>query len=607
AIALRCNNVQHSWSKHIDLQHYFIREQVENSVVELYFMTTDYQLADIFTKALPRERFEFLLLRLDANLLRDALEITPIDPAHQFMSPPSGNAIMDFVNQLGYTKTQIPSSLDAVGPTKKGRKDKPHVILYCRFTKLIIYHLRRIHNIHQRSTSPFHLAEEDLRLGNLKFVPKGEIYEVFGMSIPDELISKNIRNAPYYNAYLEMVAKYDQKVAAEKKGKKKTVSAKQPKSKPVVKKSSKPAPAPKPKATKKRPYKASAAKPPKSKPIKKKQGKDVDDQVNLNEKMDELDQGQAGSDPGITLKSRPPPEQEVINEDQVGPNPGESHGVLAGPDPKPTHNEFIPDLYPKVQESLNSLMLNQQDEPSKLNVKSKVVSMVTVLIHQPSSSIPPLSTPIIYLSPPKPSSSTKAPTFTATTTTTTTNLLLPPPPPQQSTSDYRLVVRVTALEQKLIVFEQKNKTLDNTTQNLGSRVFTLELKDLPHKIYEAVCKSVKEAVYIALQAPLRDRFRELPEADMKEILHQRMFKNGSYKSLSEHVAFYEALEVSMERMGKIELTQADFKGKAYEVVKALYPEVVYLYKRSGHALSISKMKDARHLDFGLELLIPEHM
>ncbi|GJX51448.1 hypothetical protein Tco_0278293 [Tanacetum coccineum] len=50
-------------------------------------------------------------------------------------------------------------------PTKKGRKDKPHVIPYCWFTKLIICHLGIIHNIHQRSTSPFHLAEEDFRLG----------------------------------------------------------------------------------------------------------------------------------------------------------------------------------------------------------------------------------------------------------------------------------------------------------------------------------------------------------------------------------------------------------------------------------------------------------
>nr|GEX00527.1 retrotransposon protein, putative, Ty1-copia subclass [Tanacetum cinerariifolium] len=64
AIALCCNNVQHSKSKHIDIRHHFIQEQVEKGVVELFFVTIDYQLADIFTKALPRERFEFLLPRL---------------------------------------------------------------------------------------------------------------------------------------------------------------------------------------------------------------------------------------------------------------------------------------------------------------------------------------------------------------------------------------------------------------------------------------------------------------------------------------------------------------------------------------------------------------
>nr|GEW86156.1 reverse transcriptase domain-containing protein [Tanacetum cinerariifolium] len=64
AIALCCNNVQYSQSKNIDIQHHFIREQVEKGVVELYFVTTDYQLADIFTKALSWEQFEFLLPRL---------------------------------------------------------------------------------------------------------------------------------------------------------------------------------------------------------------------------------------------------------------------------------------------------------------------------------------------------------------------------------------------------------------------------------------------------------------------------------------------------------------------------------------------------------------
>ncbi|GJY31973.1 retrovirus-related pol polyprotein from transposon TNT 1-94 [Tanacetum coccineum] len=64
AIALCCNNVQHFRSKHIDIRYHFIKEQVENGVVELYFVRTEYQLADIFTKALGRERLKFLINKL---------------------------------------------------------------------------------------------------------------------------------------------------------------------------------------------------------------------------------------------------------------------------------------------------------------------------------------------------------------------------------------------------------------------------------------------------------------------------------------------------------------------------------------------------------------
>ncbi|GKF76590.1 hypothetical protein Tco_0229060 [Tanacetum coccineum] len=63
-IALCCNNVQHSRAKHIDIRYHFIKEQVENGIMELYFVLTEYQLADIFTKMLPRERFNFLIDKL---------------------------------------------------------------------------------------------------------------------------------------------------------------------------------------------------------------------------------------------------------------------------------------------------------------------------------------------------------------------------------------------------------------------------------------------------------------------------------------------------------------------------------------------------------------
>ncbi|GJX70448.1 retrovirus-related pol polyprotein from transposon TNT 1-94 [Tanacetum coccineum] len=61
AIVLCCNNVQHSRAKHIDIRYHFIKEKVENVIMEQYFVRTEYQLANIFTKPLPRERFNFLI------------------------------------------------------------------------------------------------------------------------------------------------------------------------------------------------------------------------------------------------------------------------------------------------------------------------------------------------------------------------------------------------------------------------------------------------------------------------------------------------------------------------------------------------------------------
>ncbi|GJZ38645.1 hypothetical protein Tco_0585208 [Tanacetum coccineum] len=89
-----------------------------------------------------------------------------------------------------------------------------------------------------------------------------------------------------------------------------------------------------------------------------------------------------------------------------------------------------------------------EEEPYKANMETEVESMVIVLIHRASSSVPPLSKHVIDLTPPKPvSSTTQAPIFTATTTTTVITLPLPPPPQQQSSSDPDLASRVSALEQ----------------------------------------------------------------------------------------------------------------------------------------------------------------
>nr|GEV74819.1 hypothetical protein [Tanacetum cinerariifolium] len=411
---------------------------------------------------------------LDANLLRDALEITPIDQAHQFVSPPSGDAITNFVNELEYTEARLL----------------------------------------EIKTSPFHLGEEDLRLGNLKFVPKGKADEVRGMPIPNKLISNNIRNAPYYTAYMEMVAKHNQKIIVEKEGNKKPTTVKQPKPKPAKEKSRKPAPAPKPKLVddpNEEPVQLEPELEPKFQgeeatrplPVVAGKGKVIEtvkqaaqsllalhvlkmrstmdqfifqrrtlatddtstgpfshpqDDTSANivrdssspvdaERGADTDKTNSGGDTKILQIDK---DQGKDVYDQARPDPGLSRVALARPNPKPTHEEFMANVYPDVHGSLNlpsdehvileepltsfatlSLMKNlddvytigdqylndksTEDNPDKLNVDSEVVSMVTVPIHQASSSVPPLSIPIIYLSPPKPvSSTTQAPIFIAT-------------------------------------------------------------------------------------------------------------------------------------------------------------------------------------------------
>ncbi|GJS43095.1 hypothetical protein Tco_0568138 [Tanacetum coccineum] len=60
---------QHSRTKHIDVRYYFIKEQVEKGIVELFFVRTEYQLADLFMKALSEDRFKYLVRRLGMRCL----------------------------------------------------------------------------------------------------------------------------------------------------------------------------------------------------------------------------------------------------------------------------------------------------------------------------------------------------------------------------------------------------------------------------------------------------------------------------------------------------------------------------------------------------------
>ncbi|GJX65924.1 retrovirus-related pol polyprotein from transposon TNT 1-94 [Tanacetum coccineum] len=69
AIAISRNPVQHSRTKHIHTLYHFIKEHIENDIIELYFVRTEYQLDDMFTKSLPKDKFQYLTRRIGMRCL----------------------------------------------------------------------------------------------------------------------------------------------------------------------------------------------------------------------------------------------------------------------------------------------------------------------------------------------------------------------------------------------------------------------------------------------------------------------------------------------------------------------------------------------------------
>ncbi|GJW18182.1 hypothetical protein Tco_0025618, partial [Tanacetum coccineum] len=158
---------------------------------------------------------------LSADLLRKALAITPVNPTHPFELPPSGDTVLDFVNELGYPEpVEIVSSirtnyvyqpwraiLSLLNQADMGR-------VYSRDPDIFLTQSKP-QSQSRRPDSAVHHTGDDYVLGNLKFVPKGESVEVFGMAIPDPLITEAIRQSSYYPMYLKMVAENTKKTPQE--------------------------------------------------------------------------------------------------------------------------------------------------------------------------------------------------------------------------------------------------------------------------------------------------------------------------------------------------------------------------------------------------------
>ncbi|GJZ85323.1 retrovirus-related pol polyprotein from transposon TNT 1-94 [Tanacetum coccineum] len=368
---------------------------------------------------------------LNSNLLRNTLEITPIDSAHPFLPPPDSDLIMDFENNLGYPE-EIHFAFTMYGNS--------------------LYQLGR-HNIHKRPQLPVHITADDYPLSNLKFFKYYKKYLEMAARKPRQLTRMTVeeveKKKKASKAEVEGKEKgivYDEQVAQSlldlEKPKKQSIKdqyifqrrtpvtqdvSTRPSTQPeddtsanVVQDTSSPIDSTNDVDTAADMEQSNSKNDTEILNIVKEQGEEVLNTVALEERTVEFDEGQVGSDPGKTPESRPP-----LEEDQAGSDPRQSRVAQAGPNPEPLHEDFIATVYPAVHENLNppsssrtlSSMKNLEDaftfgdhfindkstkeEPGKANVGTKVESMVTVPIHQASLSVPLLSTPIMHLSPPK--------------------------------------------------------------------------------------------------------------------------------------------------------------------------------------------------------------
>nr|GEW00551.1 retrovirus-related Pol polyprotein from transposon TNT 1-94 [Tanacetum cinerariifolium] len=514
---------------------------------------------------------------LTKDTLSDALQITHVINNQSFTSPPSSDALINFVNELGYQKLarnlsnveKFTQSIHTFIEDKRNMAQHTHgkkkatliVISSIRFTKLIIYHLQRKHKFHPRPDSPLHLPNEELVLGYLKFSAKGTKREVFEMPIPGRLITADIQGALYYQEYLAKVSKHERYLAGE------TVS--DPDS-----------PAPKPTKTTKKP-----------KPTAPKEPRVDDEEADVQRALEESLKSMYDVPRGPLLpvvirepesgKYQPLPKVPGKGKEKLGLTdskeesekdvPGADAGgedrkhidldvadVSLQPPPEQMDEGFTAMAYLKVQENLKLTVKERvileepasssgtlsslqhltkglsfgdlffSDKPSetdneKATTETKAESMVSVTIQQDTSSILPMKTLTIDLTS-RPESHKvhqllKATTTETTTTTTTTTILPPPSQQQQSTTD------------------------------------AMMMKHIPHQVSRAVDEVVTDVVDWAMQAPPRNRFRDLPEANMKKILHQRMWETDSYKTHKDHMQLYEALEKLISRDHSEELAK----------------------------------------------------
>nr|GEX80637.1 integrase, catalytic region, zinc finger, CCHC-type, peptidase aspartic, catalytic [Tanacetum cinerariifolium] len=230
------------------------------------------------------------------------------------------------------------------------------------------------------------------------------------------------------------------------------------------------------------------------------------EKVTLGAKKGGQDKGQAGPDPDAQAKDQTGLDASAQAEGQAGSNPDETSEGQAGSNPDETSEGqqldegFTATVYPNVQENLKLSI----DEP--------------VLLEEPASSSGTLSSL------------------------------------QHLSRDFSFGDQF---------FSDKHSNADKNTEteveSMANVTIQQALSSIPLMtspiVSIAVSEVVTDAVDWAMQSPLRNRFRDLSEADMKEIMYQRMWESDSYKSHEDHMQLFEALEKSMNHDHSEELAQ----------------------------------------------------
>nr|GEY87576.1 monodehydroascorbate reductase [Tanacetum cinerariifolium] len=410
------------------------------------------------------------------------------------------------------------------------------------FTKLIIHHLQRKHRFYPRPDSPLHLSNEEPVLGYLKFSAKGTKREIFGMPIPG-ILAGETRSTQDLPAPKPAKPARKPQSTAQKAPPKPSISS------PVT--STQPAPTSVPAKTQENKRKQATRttdKPVKAKRIKRSISRKTHQSRSSPKSMGESEaEGVPAEEPQGPL---PPVVIRELESGKYQPLPE----VPGKGKAKVSEEQVVHDLL--------SLQKHKKASPMDQYIFQRRVSEPT------ASSFHDVS-PYEVLGQSDSKDESKKIVLGIEKGSQDESQARPDPNAQtegQTGSDTGAQAEGQAGSNPDETSKgQARSNLDETSEgqegpdpgNAEARVQSTSSpvvhagSDRKHmdidvaNVSIAVSEVVTDAVDWAMQAPLRNRFRDLLEADMKEILHQRMWETDSYKSHEVHMQLFEALEKSI--------------------------------------------------------------